>query len=183
MSYQIRLSDEAYTALLEEVERSGDGLTIRQTASRILLAALRPASSTAKKQESSPLATFAAEFCRLWGNELASRGFRRVTERQLLSGHKARLQGLFDYFDGNTDDLAAWIDQIAGSAYLCGKTEKRRTPADLRWLLENHAKIWEEPAQTAVAVIRSPQKPMTTLDAVLQAAELRRNAYLAQEGV
>jgi hypothetical protein len=55
MSYQIRLSEAAYTALLEEVERSGAGLTIRQTASMILLAALRPASSREKKQESSPL--------------------------------------------------------------------------------------------------------------------------------
>lgn len=181
MNYQIRLSEKAYTALLEEVERNGEGMTIRQTASRILLAALRPASS-AKKEESSPLAAFAAEFCRLWKTELVPRGFRAVKQGQLLGAHKARLQGLHDYLGGNCDDLATWIDQIAGSPYLCGETEKRRSPADLRWLLENHAKIWEEPARTAVAVI--PQhKPMTPLDAVLHAAELRRNAYLAQEGV
>lgn len=182
MNYQIRLSEEAYTALLEEVERSREGLTIRQTASRILLSVLRPASSTEKKQESSPLATFAAEFCRLWELELVPRGFRAAKQVQLLGGHKARLQGLYDYLEGNHDDLATWIDQIAGSPYLCGKTEKRRNPADLRWLLENHAKIWEESAQTAVAAI--PQhKPLTPLDAVLRAAELRRNAYLSQEGV
>lgn len=177
---KIRLRPDAYETVCAAATNAG--MSVIEYASR-LIREHAPRKQQPAGGESGPLTAFAAEFCRLWEDELAPRGFRRVTERQLLAGHKARLQGLYDYFVGNTDDLAAWIDRIAGSPYLCGKTEKRQSPADLRWLLENHAKIWEEPAQTAVAVIPSPQKPITTLDAVLQAAEFRRNAYLAQEGV
>jgi len=178
---KIRLRPDAYETVCDAAKDAG--MSVIEYTSRLIRDHHQ---QTARKQpaggESGPLTAFAAEFCRLWVEELVPRGFHRVTERQLLAGHKARLQGLYDYLEGNHDDLATWIDQIAGSPYLCGKTEKRRNPADLRWLLENHAQIWEEPAQAAVAAI--PQhKPMTPLDAVLHAAELRRNAYLAQESV
>lgn len=182
---KIRLRRDAYEIVCHAAENAG--MTIIEYASRMIREHhQQPAHAQRKQQpaggESSPLTAFAAEFCRLWEGELASRGFRRVTERQLLSGHKARLQGLYDYFEGNTDDLAAWINQIAGSPYLCGQTEKRQSPADLRWLLDNHAKIWEEPAQTAVAVIPQQRQPITVADLAWEAARLNREEYLAQRG-
>jgi hypothetical protein len=182
---KIRLRRDAYEIVCHAAENAG--MTIIEYASRMIRDYHQQSAHAPRKQqpaagESSPLATFAAEFCRLWETELIPHGFRRVTERQILAGHKARLQGLYDYFGGNTDDLATWIDQIAGSPYLCGQTEKRRTPADLRWLLDNHAKIWEEPAQNAVAVIPQQRQPITVADLAWEAARRSREEYLAQRG-
>lgn len=174
---QIRVSEEAYHLLLAEAER--DGRQVSQVASRLVLAALCPAGAP-QAQEHGPLAAFGAEFVRLWETELAPRGFQRVTERQLLGAHRERLQKLHDYFGGNQTNLAEWINRIAQSAYCCGRTADRKSPAELKWLLERYDSIWERPAQNAVPVVQL-QRPRTITDLALEQAR-RNRAALGQGG-
>lgn len=174
---RVRLSAEAFKALQREAEKNG--ITNRQAASRIVLAALCPA-GVPQAQEHGPLAAFGAEFVCLWETELVPRGFQLVTERQLLGAHRERLQKLHDYFGGNQTDLAEWINRIAQSAYCCGRTADRKSPAELKWLLERYDSIWERPAQNAVPVVQL-QRPRTITDIALEQA--RRNRAALGQGV